>query len=173
MNQPATILIVGAGNELLGDEGFGVHVARSLMAAKDSLPPHVGIVEAGTSLFDLLPEMATCSEVILVDAIRGGGPPGSLYQLDAGDCLTNEVEANRALSLHQWDLVETLRAAELMGLRPRALTIVGAEPETLEPGIGLSPRLADAADRLLALITASVRCAAAGTGGDRSRDLRP
>jgi hydrogenase maturation protease len=162
-------LVVGVGNALLGDEGLGVHVVRALAASAAPWPEGVRIVDAGTALFDLVPEMARAGRVILVDAIRAGGEPGSVYRsrLEAA----NERPGNRGpLSLHEWGVRETLRAMALLGLEPGALTLLGAEPESLEPGMELSPRLAEARDRIVALLTTELRAGTAG--GPRHGDAR-
>jgi hydrogenase maturation protease len=156
-----TVLIVGTGNELLSDEGLGIHVVRSLVA-RVSLPAHIEVIEAGTALIDLVPEMAPHSRVILIDAIRAGGEPGTLYRIEivAGSVL--RTETSLPVSLHQWDILETLRAAALLGLMPRQLTLLGAEPEAMEPGLELSPRLTRAAEEIVAILLREVRC---GTWG--------
>ena len=146
-----TVLIAGVGNELLGDEGIGIHVVRSL-AAGMSLPGHAEVVEAGTALLHLVPEMARHSRVFLIDAIRAGGEPGTVYRLDipAGSLL--HMESASPVSLHQWTILETLRTAEMLGLLPQRLTVIGAEPEVVEPRLELSPRLGKAAGRIVAML---------------------
>jgi hydrogenase maturation protease len=151
-----TVLIVGTGNELLGDEGLGIHVVRSLVA-RTSLPAHVEVIEAGTALLDLLPEMARCSRVILIDAIRAGGEPGTLYRLEivAGSVL--QTDTSLPVSLHQWGILETLRSAEMLDLMPQQLTLLGAEPESVELGLELSPRLTKAAEKIVAILLQEAR----------------
>ncbi len=146
-------LIVGIGNELLGDEGLGVHVARSLAAARGTLPSDVDVLEAGTSLFDVLPEMARYSRVILVDAVQAGGTPGSIYFLTPEAGATGPPDSGTPLSLHGWGVAETLRAAAILELMPEKLMIVGVEPESLNPGTELSPKLALAAEKIAALLS--------------------
>lgn len=149
-----TVLIVGVGNELLGDEGLGVHVARSLLRlqSQHALPPRVDVLEAGTALLDVLPEMSRHSRVVIVDAIRAGREPGTIYRAEVGPSLLGNAEAICPLSLHHWDLMETLRVGQTLGLLPRQLTLFGAEPESLSPGTELSPRLAQAAERIAAML---------------------
>jgi len=146
-----TVLIVGTGNELLGDEGLGIHVVRSLRA-RACLPAHVELIEAGTALLDFIPQMARHGRVILVDAIRAGGEPGTLYRLEvvAGSVLQRETCL--PISLHEWGIRETLWAAEMLGMMPERLTLLGAEPETVEPSLELSPRLAGAAEKIVGLL---------------------
>jgi hydrogenase maturation protease len=148
-------LVVGVGNALLGDEGFGVHVARMLEATR-GLPPGVRVLEAGTALFDFVPEFARAERVMVVDAIRGGRPPGTLYRLELGSGLLADEEPELGLSLHDWGVLEALRGAKRLGLAPRRLSIVGAEPESLKPGLTLTPTLERARDRLVTRLLAEL-----------------
>ena len=72
------ILIVGFGNVLLGDDGFGVEVVKRLGAT--SLPTSVEILDVGIGGLDfVLTLMAGYEEAIVVDAVQRGQPPGTLY----------------------------------------------------------------------------------------------
>lgn len=149
-----TVLIVGVGNALLSDEGLGVHVARALLDARASLPPQVDVLDAGTALLDVLPEMYRYAQVILVDAVRAGREPGTLCRAELGADLAGPAGFPPPVSLHQWDLLETLRIAALLGQLPKQLTLVGAEPECLAPGTELSPKLKRAAQQIASLLRA-------------------
>lgn len=158
------VLIVGVGNELLGDEGLGVHVARSLLAAKDSLPAQVDVREAGTALLDLVAEMPRYSRVVIVDAVRAGQEAGTVYRVESVAEFARQFEANLPLSLHQWNLIETLQVAEKLGLLPRQLTLIGAEPESIGPSIELSPKLARAAEKIISILLAEASSMRADEG---------
>lgn len=154
--QSEKILIVGVGNELLRDEGLGVHVARSLLAMKPSLPPHVDVLEAGTSLLDVLPRMPLYSRVIIVDAVRAGKRAGGLHRIETTDEFTESFESGASVSLHEMGVVEALRVASMLGLKPKKLLIVGAEPENIEPGTELSPRLDRAARKIISMLLSEI-----------------
>ena len=81
MNAREKTLIVGIGNELLGDEGFGVHVARALLALP-SLPCGVEVMEAGTCLLEVLPLLPQFARVILHH-----GPAVTNHPHSYGACL--------------------------------------------------------------------------------------
>ena len=147
-----TVLIVGIGNELLGDEGVGVHVARSLAACDGGLPDHVHVTEAGTSLFDVVIEMSRYSKVYIVDAMLAGQVPGSLYRLDGATELAELSTRAAPLSLHEWGVADTLRAATALGLQPHCLTLIGVEPANVAPGTELSPEVKRAAVRIVSLL---------------------
>jgi hydrogenase maturation protease len=145
-------LIAGVGNELLSDEGFGVHVARALKARP--LPPGVDILEAGTAFLDAVPETFGYNRLILVDAIAAGGAPGTLHHLELDDDMRDWVAQTASLSLHQTDLLETLAIARLMGPLPERIMILGAEPERIEMGLDLSPALQRAVERIVPILIA-------------------
>jgi hydrogenase maturation protease len=157
-----SVLVVGAGNELLGDEGLGVHVARRLLAARSLLPAHVAVLECGTCLFDVVPEMSRHSHVIIVDAIRGGREAGTVYRAEIPGDLNGQFPATPLLSLHQWGVMETLQAAKLLGLAPPRITVFGAEPEHVHPSLEPSPALARAEAEIFATLLSEL-------GAERAR----
>lgn len=151
------VLIVGVGNELLGDEGLGVHVARLLRSGKARLPRSVDVLEAGTALFDLADEMGRHDHVILIDAIRAGGRPGTIYRLELDEIPMEACRAKPPLSLHDEGLFDVLARIRLVGLLPPRLTLMGAEPERLAPSVDLSPPLKRAAARIAATLKTELR----------------
>ncbi|MFN2165272.1 MAG: hydrogenase maturation protease, partial [Anaerolineae bacterium] len=77
------VLILGAGNLLLSDDGAGVHVIRRLMEAVE-LPEQVQVLDGGTMGLDLLHYLEGIRYLLIIDAMETGGPPGTLRRL-AGD----------------------------------------------------------------------------------------
>lgn len=149
-------LIVGIGNELLGDEGLGVHVARHLHSAPGILPPGVDVIEAGTALFSVLAEASDYGRVILIDALRAGRRPGTVYRLELEGEFGPGLGEPTWLSLHQQDLFATLVNARLMGLLPSRLTLFGVEPARLRPALKLSPAVRNALPRIVSKVLAEV-----------------
>ncbi len=124
-------LILGMGNLLLCDEGVGVHVARAL--AQRNLPPDVAVVEAGTAFLDVLPDIEKADRILLIDAMEGGGAPGSVYRMPFDQCRHPEMLA----SLHGFDLSRVLFMAG--SDRAPEVTVFGVEPARIEWGTELSP----------------------------------
>ena len=124
-------LILGIGNLLLSDEGVGVHVARAL--AQRELPENVAVVEAGTAFLDVLPEIERADRILLVDAMEGGGAPGSVYRVSFDQCRHPDMLA----SLHGFDMSRVLFMAG--NRRAPEVTVVGIEPARIEWGTELSP----------------------------------
>lgn len=159
------VLVVGVGNELLGDEGLGMHVARSLLAERASLPSQVDVLPAGTSLLDFVQEMSRYSRVIIVDAVHNGQKPGTIYRVETLAELARQLETLPPISLHEWSLIETLRAAEELGLLPAQLTLIGAEPESIAPSAELTPMLARAAQQIVSMLLEELRNSPASSAG--------
>jgi hydrogenase maturation protease len=122
------ILVLGIGNVLLHDEGVGVRVIERLLADYD-FSENVELMDGGTLGIRLLDPIAQADHVIVVDAVRNGEPPGTVYYLDA-DFLAKRVSFKN--SLHEADLVDTLAYAEMLDKLPQAV-IVGVEPQDISP----------------------------------------
>lgn len=127
-------LILGLGNLLLTDEGVGVHAARAL-AARD-LPEGVSVVETGTAFLDVLPDVEKADRILLIDAMEGGGAPGSVYRVPFDQCRHPGMLA----SLHGFDMSRVLFMAG--NQRNPEVTVFGVEPAKIEWGTDLSPGVA-------------------------------
>ena len=137
-------VVLGLGNLLMGDEGIGVHAVRQL--DPEQMPTDVDVVDGGTSAFDLLPILASADRVIVVDAVRGGHAPGTLYRVSM-DALGESGEPGTSLSLHQVSLQDVVEMAERLGVAP-SMTVIGVEPKRIETGMALSAELRDAVPRI-------------------------
>jgi hydrogenase maturation protease len=129
------ILIACVGNIFLGDDAFGVEVARSLSLR--TLPEDVRVVDFGIRGLDLTYALLDDYEaVILVDATPRGGPPGTLYVIEPDvNSLINEAEGDGlVVETHGMSPVKVLRAAAAMGGLVERVLLVGCEPaEVLDP----------------------------------------
>ena len=146
-----TILIAGIGNIFLGDDAFGVEVARAL--ARRPLPESVSVKDFGIRGFDLAYALLDpWDAVILVDALPRGDAPGTLYTMEpnlAG--MGNPVSPDMAMNPHGMDPVRVLHLAASMGTIAARVLIVGCEPQDfgseLEGRMGLSPALQGVVER--------------------------
>jgi hydrogenase maturation protease len=154
MTQPR-ILVACIGNIFLGDDGFGVEVARQLAARP--LPPEVLVKDFGIRGFDLAYAlMDACELTILVDACQRGGAPGTVYVLEP-DPIDPSTPANPArMEAHGMNPMNALRLVQSMGGRPGRILIVGCEPADLgseeEGKLGLSEPVLGAVDEAIAAI---------------------
>ena len=123
------ILVLGIGNILWADEGFGVRVVEAI-ADGYALPSRVTLLDGGTQGLYLLPHLEEADATIVVDAIDYGLAPGTLRVL-RGDAVP-AVLAARKLSLHQTGFQELLALMELRGRPPTRLVLVGVQPALLD-----------------------------------------
>jgi len=141
------VLVMAVGNILRQDDGFADAVLQRLEALE--LPPEVELFDAGTSAIDLMDVFGGREKLVVIDAVRGGQPPGTLYRFSPEEV---EAQALPMNSLHQVGLIETLRIGELVDCKPQATVVVGVQPEATGLGIGLTPRVAAAVDRAVELV---------------------
>ena len=120
---PPKVLILGVGNILLGDDGFGVHLINSF--TDTPFPPNIQILEAGTVSHQLIPLFRAIDHLIVIDAVEAGDKPGSLFRFSPEDM---QFPASHMASLHQISLIDVLRMAELTGGRPDTI-IIGVQPK--------------------------------------------
>jgi hydrogenase maturation protease len=149
------VLVAGVGNVFRGDDGFGSAVVRRL--AGRALPAGVRVIDFGTRGHDLAYAVLDGYDaVILVDATRRGGPPGTLYTLEPSpdDFPAGPVET------HGVDLPAVFRLVRAMGGSLPPLRLVGCEPADLGPddegAFGLSRPVAAAVDHAVELVEATI-----------------
>ncbi len=141
------VLVLGVGNILLSDEGVGVRVVEAMEGRE--LPDNVELFDGGTASVDLLGSLANRDKVIIIDAVKGGSEPGTLYRF-APDDITNQRQS--LTSLHQVGLLETLTIARYLGCAPREVIILGIEPNKASWGLELSPEVAAVVPRVIELV---------------------
>jgi hydrogenase maturation protease len=147
------IMILGVGNLLFTDEGVGVRVAEALQDRYD-FPENVKVVDGGTLGMNLLGVISGADHLIVVDAVRNGGEPGTLYRL-AGEEIPKRILMKN--SLHQVDFLETLTCCQALGKVPETV-IHGVEPKDITTlGIELTStvraRIDDLVDKVLQELT--------------------
>jgi hydrogenase maturation protease len=143
-------VVLGLGNPLMGDDGFGLAVLERLREEWD-IPRGVELVDGGTWGMNLLPLIEDAAELVLVDAIRTKAEPGTLVELER-DRLPRYLA--HKLSPHQIDLKEVLALAELRGTLPDKTVAIGAEPGEVVLSTFLTPPLADAVQPVLRAVLA-------------------
>lgn len=123
------VLIMGIGNVLWADEGFGVRCVEHL-ARTWSLPEDVKLLDGGTQGLYLLPFLEDADTLIVFDAIDYGLEPGTLKVVE-GDEVPRFMGAKK-MSLHQTGFQDVIATAQLMGYCPADLLLIGCQPEELE-----------------------------------------
>jgi hydrogenase maturation protease len=147
---PPRIVVIGLGNILMEDEGVGVRVVE-LLESRYLLPPHVEVIDGGTTGTELLEPMRNADYLIVADAVNTGAPLGSLVRL-TGAAIPAFFQCK--ISNHQLGLSDLLAVLTVTQQAPKHVTIIGMVPYALNNTLGLSPatlaRLEEMLDMLLA-----------------------
>lgn len=122
-------LVLGIGNTLWADEGFGAKTALRL-AASGQVPAGVEVVDGGTQGLYLLPLVQEARRLLVFDAVDFGHPPGEVMVLR--DAEIPAFFGQRPLSLHQTGFTDVLAAAQLTERMPEAVTLVGVQLADIE-----------------------------------------
>lgn len=139
------ILVLGVGNVLYRDEAVGVKTVLK-MQEEYSFPENVRLLDGGTLGMGLMDSLISSDLTIIIDAVKSGHEPGTLYRL-VGDDLRKSMTFSD--SLHQTDLVDTLIYCDLIGHRPDCV-VIGVEPEDFTSlDLELSPKIQEAMPRLI------------------------
>lgn len=126
-------LVLGLGNLLLADEGVGVHAAQALMRA--GCPGDTTVMDIGTSILEALLELELADRVIVIDAVKADGVPGSVYRMPYEEFARPEVIA----SMHGFDLSRVLALTRRAA--PPEVIVVGVEPAAIDWSLDLSPEV--------------------------------
>jgi len=135
MSDRIPLLVLGLGNVLLEDDGIG-SVAVSLLLDQYEVPRGVRVMDGGTLGLSLLPYLEMADTVILVDAVRANGAPGTLVRLDGDDVMP--AVATR-LSPHQVGVADLLDGARWLERYPKRVVLLGLVPASMDLTVGLSP----------------------------------
>lgn len=150
-----SILILGIGNLLWADEGFGVRCVEALRAGWQ-WPEHVTVMDGGTQGLYLLPYVTEAKRLLVFDAIDYGLEPGTLRVVE-GDEVPRFMGAKK-MSLHQTGFQEVLMSAMLVDALPESLILIGVQPRELEDyGGSLRPEVRARMPEVLALALAKLR----------------
>ncbi|MGB0497979.1 MAG: HyaD/HybD family hydrogenase maturation endopeptidase [Rubricella sp.] len=123
------ILVLGIGNLLWADEGFGVRCAE-VLDAEWIFPSNVTVMDGGTQGLYLLPHLEDLDLLIVFDAVDYGLEPGTMKIVRDDD--VPAFMGAKKMSLHQTGFQDVLAAAELTGIKPAHLLLIGVQPEELE-----------------------------------------
>ena len=144
------IVVLGLGNILLKDEGIGVHVVQEL--EKMRLPQNLEVIDGGTAGLAVLSSLQDVDKLIIVDAIKGGSLPGTLYRFRPERVAGNSTK--EVLSLHgvgALDVIQHIKKISL-ALLPEDIIIIGAEPKEIDWGLQVSTQLKEKIPQMIDII---------------------
>jgi hydrogenase maturation protease len=130
------IIILGIGNLLLSDEGLGVHFVQ-MLDKNDLGYPNLEIIDGGICA-EFTSYIEDGCKLIVVDAIKGGRIPGTVYYLNIDDVIAQSASPPS----HEMGIIDSLKILKSIGIEPKETIIIGIEPKNLEPGLELSPEVA-------------------------------
>ncbi len=111
------ITILGLGNTLLRDEGFGVHFLEEINQ-KYHFPENVKLIDGGTLGYGLLDTVSSCDKLLVVDIIKSEDRPGTLYRFTQAEM---ELRLPTPTSAHEVEFFDVLSKAEMMAALPETI----------------------------------------------------
>ena len=131
------IIVLGLGNTMFSDEGFGVEVVREI-SNQCEFPSNVELIDGGTQGIYLLPYFESADRLLIIDALIP-----TEYELKVYEYFDDELPAfiHRKLSSHQIGLSELLSIAKLHDKLPERIVLIGVPPQELEMNVGLSSKI--------------------------------
>ena len=135
-------LVLGLGNNLLGDEGIGVHVIQKMQQEYPDLD-EVTFLDGGTLSFTLAGYIEDADHLIIIDAAQLNSSPGviSVYE---GEAMDQFVSSNRNKSVHEVNITDILALAYLTGHLPERRVLIGIQPQFIDWSDSLSEPVAQA-----------------------------
>ena len=131
------ITVLGIGNIILSDEGFGVRVVEYLKN-KYTFPDNVALIDGGTLGVELTQFITGTKKLLVIDSINGGKEAGTLFHLEGDEIRAHFSEK---LSAHEVGIQDVLTMLELTGKPVPEVIVIGAQPFSLEAGIDLTPQM--------------------------------
>jgi len=158
-----SVLVLGLGNSIMSDDGFGVKVVNTL-SSRYRFQGKIRLVDGGTLGLDLLPHLEDVESLLIIDALDMRDEPGQVFRIEGDD--VPRAFASK-LSVHQMGLQDLLAVAELQGHVPTRLVVWGVQPESIEMGTELTARVEAAVATVVAKVIEELRgwgiqCAAQG-----------
>ena len=141
-----SILIGGIGGVLLGDDGVGPYVAR-LLVSRYEFEEGVEVSDLGTPALEIIDELSGREAVILIDSVDTDATPGTVLLYRKADMMRHRPAVR--MDPHSPALVDALLSAELFGVAPAEVLLVGIQAESFEPSCSLSEPVKGALDRVI------------------------
>jgi hydrogenase maturation protease len=145
------VLVLGLGNLIHSDDGLGVHAIRCLQEDQ-RVAAGVTLLDGGTQGLSLLPHISGFPQILVIDAVDVGEPPGTIVRFD-GNVLKGLPGKP---TVHQLGFADIMVAMELLGEPPDELVVLGAQPMSTEWGTELTPSVQSALPPLLDAVIAQL-----------------
>ncbi len=144
------ITVLGVGNILLQDEGVGVRVVEE-MTRRFTFPENVEVLDGGTLGMELMRFLMGTDKLILIDAIDGSLPPGSIYEFEKENV---KKYFREKVSVHDLGIQDVLASLDVLEKPLKELVVVGVQPAVVDVGLDLTPIVAPAVETVIAKVLA-------------------
>jgi len=158
--QKNKIGILGVGNLLIADEGFGVHVINRLQE-KHSFPDNVELLDGGTAGIMLSPFIEDKDILFVIDVVNLDDTAGTIHEFSNADVSSGNIQTR--MSPHQVGLLEILDLCQLRGKAPDRVEMITVVPADLSTRIGLSQALVPVVDQVIDLLFKKLKTTAGYT----------
>ncbi|MCX6005156.1 MAG: hydrogenase maturation protease [Chloroflexi bacterium] len=146
------VTVLGIGNPLCQDDGIGIRIIYDLHSR--GVPEEVDVIDGGTSP-DLLSLLnANIDELIIVDALKGKGKPGTIYRLEIHE---SNISDDSFSSVHGLGVLDGLKLMKKLGIQPDKVVIIGIEPEDTSHGLHISPQIESRIPAILDAVEQEIR----------------
>ena len=146
--------IIGIGNLILSDEGFGIHTL-SYLEEHYTFPENVVLKDAGTAAIYMAPFLEECDPVFVIDVVDLQAEPGSYHFFTMDDIEARTFQTK--MSPHQLGLLEMVEICRLRDMAPEHIEFHCVVPQSLETGMDLSPALAARVEEVAQKIVTRLR----------------
>lgn len=148
------IVIIGLGNLYMRDEGVGGRIVQALVDRRE-VPEGVEALDLGTGGLAVLHAISGRRKAVLVDCAFMDELPGVWRRFRPDEVRSRKLSMR--YSLHEGDLMETLELAARVGECPADVCVIGIQPESIEPGEGLSPALENRFEEYMRVVAEAAR----------------
>lgn len=152
--QDKIVGIMGIGNMLLGDEGFGVHCIQYI-EDNYNLPENIRVIDGGTAGILLAPFIEQCDLLYVIDVVDLDDTPGSVHCFTDEDVRSGSIQTR--MSPHQIGMLEILDICRIREKEPEQVKFITVVPERLDTGMELSPVLAGRVSDVLGILFQSLK----------------
>ncbi len=144
--------IIGIGNLILKDEGFGVHFIN-LLRKKYIFKGDIRLIDGSTLGYGLLDDIFNLDNIIVIDALKTDEEPGNIFRFDAGNLPVNLMKK----TAHDVEFIDVITMCSLQGHNPK-ITIFAISPEDISNvGTDISSPLKNAIPRLESLVLEEIK----------------
>jgi len=131
-----SVLVIGIGDETLGDDAIGPTVAQQL---ESYMPKEVSIKRLSGEALGLIAAWENASKAIVLDAVKTGASPGTIHRFEPLN--STPFPVSHAPSSHQFGIAEAVEMGRVLDRLPQTLVIFGVEAEGFERGDPMSPKV--------------------------------